>query len=296
MPERLGGAQIRNLPPPPYQTASAELVEQGSMRFDVPIGDSLVIDDDARLFVSDDLASKLIGGPTQWARCRIYLTTRLLAVRFAPEVARCHLALDIPLTNLRAADVRRSWLGVGPARLRVNMLSSERRFDLKFDVASPGRWVKRLNEARPGAPDDPEATLEQALSEGLEDRGRYCRVLQALCFPSLWGGSHEDIEAQIRDAMTRLNAPLPDAFYALARVPDEVIAACEDYDMDEWRAQTSQIADRANELLSPDCPKRFHRFAEDVPGWPDDQPVILFLTEPQRDRLLSLGIVRPRPA
>ncbi len=265
------------------------------MRFDVPIGDSLVIDDDARLFVSDDLSSKVIGGPTHWARCRIYLTTKLLAVRFAPEVASCHLALDIPLTDLRGAGLRRSWLGVGPARLRVNMLSGEQRFDLKFDVASPESWVKRLNEARPGAPDDPEATLEQALTEGLQDRGRYCRVLQALCFPSLWGGSHEDVEAQIRDVMTRLKAPLPDAFYALARVPDEVIAACEDYDMDEWRAQTSRVADRANEILSPDCPKRFYRFAEDVPGWPEDQQVILFLTELQRRRLLSLNIVRVAP-
>jgi hypothetical protein len=142
------------------------------MRFDVPIGDSLVIDDDARLFVSDDLASKVIGGPTHWARCRIYLTTKLLAVRFAPEVASCHLALDIPLTDLRGAGLRRSSLGVGPARLRVKLLSSEHRFDLKFDVASPESWVKRLNDARRGAPDDPEATLEQALSEGLEDRGR----------------------------------------------------------------------------------------------------------------------------
>jgi|GEM_PF-4164476 len=262
------------------------------MRFDVPIGDSLVIDDDARLFVSDDLASKVLGGPTQWARCRIYLTTKLLAVRFASEVASCHLALDIPLTDLGAVDLRRSWLGVGPARLRVNMLSSEQRFDLKFDVASPEKWVKRLNEARPGSPDDPEATLEQALSQGLEDRGRYGRVLQALCLPSLWGGSHEDIEAQLRDAMTRLKAPLGDTFYALARVPDEVIAACEDYDMDEWRAQTSRIADRANELLLPDCPKRFYRFAEDVAGWPVDQPVILFLSELQRRRLLRLDIVR----
>jgi hypothetical protein len=75
-------------------------------------------------------------------------------------------------------------------------------------------------------------------------------------------------------------------------VPDEVIAACEDYEMEEWRAQTSRIVDRANDSLPPDCPKRFYRFAEDVPGWPDDQPVILFLTEPQRERLLSLGIVR----
>ena len=58
------------------------------------------------------------------------------------------------------------------------------------------------------------------------------------------------------------------------------------------RIQTSRIADRANELLSPDCPRRFYRFAEDVPGWPEDQPVILFLTELQRRRLLSLDIVR----
>lgn len=284
--------RLRTLRPrPPF-----ELLEQQSMRFDVPVGDSLVIDADARLFVSDDLASKVIGGPTQWARCRVYLTKKLLAVRFAPEVASCHLALDISLTDLRAAELRRSWLGIGPARLCVNMLWHEQRFDLKIDVAAPEKWLKRLNEARPGAPDAPETTLERALGEGLKDRGRYCRVLQALCFPSLWGQSHEDIEAQIRDVMTRLKAPLPDAFYALARVPDNVIAACEDYDMDEWRAQTLRIVDRANNLLSPDCPKRFYRFAEDLPGWPDDEPVLLFLTEPQRDRLLSLGIVRARPA
>lgn len=83
------------------------------MHFDVPIGDTLVADDDARLFVSDTLASRLVGGPTHWARCRLYLTTRLLAVRFAPELADSHRALDIALSDLHRPEVRRTW-GIGP--------------------------------------------------------------------------------------------------------------------------------------------------------------------------------------
>ena len=76
------------------------------MRFDVPIGDSLIIEADARLFVSGDLASNAIGGPTHWARCRIYLTEKLLAIRFAQELASCHQSLEVPLTDLRAAELR----------------------------------------------------------------------------------------------------------------------------------------------------------------------------------------------
>jgi hypothetical protein len=48
-----------------------------------------------------------------------------------------------------------------------------------------------------------------------------------------------------------------------------------------------------NATLPADAPRRFFKFAEDLPTWEFDEPVWLWLTQGQREQLLALGIVTP---
>jgi hypothetical protein len=65
---------------------------------------------------------------------------------------------------------------------------------------------------------------------------------------------------------------------------------------DEDRARRSQIADaiaHVNAALDAGAsPYRLVAFAEDVPGWESEEPVVMLLTEAERTLLLAKGIAR----
>ena len=270
-------------------------------RFAVPVGDRLVVESDASLWVAGDLAAFQVGGPTRWAAGRLHLTERLLAFRNTDPYGTHHQDLTVPRPQVVGATVRpRTWrdrFRRQQTDLQVECLLGGRSFVLGIHLAHPEeaeRWVTRLTEAF--ARESPAEALAEALAAGIQDRDRYTRPLADLSFPLLWGDSQEDLQEAVALLLDRLGAAVPDAFIGGLAFDPHLVAACEDYDMVAWRAESLRVVALVNAALGAEEPRRFHRFARDLPGWEEEAPVLLFVTEAQRGRLLELGIVHERTA
>jgi hypothetical protein len=269
--------------------------------FLLPLGDEIVGDWEGSLRFTDAMTELFAGGPTQTVKGRIILTTRQLGFR-PPEEMPHPQQLTVALAAVSRVT-RRRVLGVVAGRTIVAVTQIYGRpFELRFRVGEPGRFVDLLERTRAGAtPREPAAALlDVALRDGLTERGRYASTLAELSFPqTLWyteeiGG----LRGIVRDAMTALGLALPDGFARELDLEVETDSGPEDYETgpgsEAWgrREQIARIVAAVNAALPATEPRRFHTFAEDLPGWPEDEPVCVLLTAAQRDELLRLGVVR----
>ncbi len=271
----------------------------------VPIGEQLLRSGEASLAFTRALTAHLVGGPTRVVDGTLYLTSATLAFRTDPnlEIAQ-HLTAE--LSAIDRPRVERAWLwGLIPRgkRLVVDFDMHNRQFTLRFSVADPAEWAGAIGQAledldERSAPSD---RLDQALADGVSQRARYVTTLLELSFPQAVWHVEDDtaLESILVAVLGQLGAadylPGPDFYRRLVEevaVDDEFEP--EDYDPQEYLARRKQIVGlmrRLNDALPPECDRRFYQFAEDLPGWEFDEPVWLYLTEEQRERLLELDIV-----
>lgn len=272
-----------------------------------PIGEQLLRSGEASLAFTRSLTGHLVGGPTRVVDGTLYLTSATFAFRAAPnlEIAQ-HFTAE--LSTIDHPRVERQWLwGLIPRgkRLVVDFHIHNRQFPLRFSVADPAEWARAIDQALDnlGERAAPSERLDQALADGVCQPARYVTTLLELSFPQAVWHVEDDValESILVAVLGQLGAadylPGPDFYRRLVEeVAVDAEFAPEDDDPEEYLARREQIAglmSRINDALAPQCDRRFYQFAEDLPGWEADEPVWLFLTEKQRERLLELGVVHP---
>ena len=269
--------------------------------FWLPLGDEIVGDWEGSLRFTDAMTAFFAGGPTQTVNGRIIVTTRQLA--FRPPVGMPHpQQLTLVLADVsRVTRHRVLGLVAGTKVVAVANIGGKP-FELRFGVGDPARFVEILERARVGAiPREPAAALlDAALRDGITERGRYTSTLAVLSFPQTHWYT-EDIEPLrtiVCDAIAALGVTLPDAFARELHLEVATDTGPEDYETgpgsEAWgrREQIGRIVAAINAALPTTEPRRFYTFAEDLPGWPDGEPLCVLLTAAQRNSLLRLGVVR----
>jgi hypothetical protein len=269
--------------------------------FFLPISDEMIGDWEGSLRFTDAMTAFFAGGPTQTVNGRIILTTRQLA--FRPPVEMPHpQQLTVALADVSRVT-RHRVLGLVAGRTVVVVANvGGMPFDLRFGIGDPVRFVELLERTRVGAmPREPAAALlDAALRDGITERGRYASTLAALSFPQTYWYTEEiePLRTIVCDAMTALSLTLPDAFSRELDLKVETDSGPEDYETgpgsEAWgrREQIARIVAAVNAALPATEPRRFYTFAEDLPGWTEDEPVCVLLNPAQRDSLLRLGVVR----
>ena len=277
--------------------------------YDLPLGDRVTFDVEGRLEFTDAMCAMFAGGPSQTVDGRVLVTEQRLV--FCPVVGQPHpQRVDLVRDPSWAVErIQRRWLGLvsrGAPVVQVSFRMGHRDLVLAFHVPDPDALVNALGQTPPAA-EAARTLLADALTAGVRERGRYTSVLQALSFPGgFWHTEAlEDLVDVVVASFADLDLDLDEAWLQTLDLDVEPLMGPEDYETgpgsEAWarKHQIARICVAANEAIEAievigviGGSRRFYAFAEDLPGWEFDEPVWLLLTEDERQRLLSLGIVR----
>lgn len=274
-----------------------------TLAFHCPLGDAVLLDLPASLHFNDGMCAMFAGGPSGWVEGRVVVTLASLASR--PVVGQPHpQQLTVDRTSLGPPRlVQRRWLGLfsrGAPEVHLTLSAYGRDFELRFRMSAPEVLVEVLSQPPVPVSTPPVELLSQAMDLGVSEPGRYVPALAALSFPQgFWHTeSMEDCVDIARTTLADLGAVLPEGFLGGLDLDVETLWGPEDYETgpgsESWgrREQIDRICVAANGVLEGD--RRFYAFEEDLPDWEFGEPVWLFLTEAERQRLVALGILRSR--
>lgn len=289
-----------------------------SVPFHTPIGETLLADAPAQVLFSRQMTALFAGGPTQLTSGHLYLTDRRLA--FRPSVSYPHpQILDLQLAKLRDVQpATRRWLGVLPlgTELRLQAEFNARVLSVVVRVADCQAWAQRVNTARqnltpaPDPSDVLDAALERAArAESAPDRASFVDTLGALSFPQgFWHPEAlDELEPLLEDTFEQLGVKRELSRDFLPRLMAELQAALREpvsYEQAEEDTERLDQIERCMRAVNSDldrverqpgaASKRFYCFQEDLPGWDTDEPVWLYLSAQQAERLVAAEILAPK--
>jgi hypothetical protein len=272
--------------------------------FYVPLGDKVLREAPGTLDFTDAMCARFAGGPSQTVHGLVWLTARYLAFRPVAGMPHPQVA-TLQRTQVEHVEVaRKGWrrlLALGQPVLNVTAIHAGVAHTFTFGLDAPEAWAADLAKT-PRAARPPRELLDQAIKDGLRDRGRYTSTLAELSFPQgFWHvEAHEDLVEVVKDVFADLEVDLPTDFLDTVDLDVEVLMGPEDYETGPGsesyarREQIRRICNAANEAL-PSSGRRFCEFAEDLPEWEFDEPVWLLLSSEERRQLVDLEIVHPPP-
>ncbi len=268
--------------------------------YSVPIGDVLMRESECSLMFTDQLCAMFAGGPSGQVRGKIFLTNTELAFRPTQEQPHPQM-VTVPRSQVTAVSVFHpkvlGFLPSGKTKLRVEW-SPHQSFCLDFDVAQPESWVKALQgpAAEVAAPN---MVLDDALEAGVGEVGRYTAALASKSFPAgFWHvEAPDDMFEVVEGCLEDLGLAVPPEWLRALDLQMEPSSGPEDYETgpgsEAWcrREQIARICEAINAAgFSSD--HQFYQFEETIPHWDFDEPVWLWLSKSQRNRLLELGVLR----